>query len=303
MAQADYYQLLGVDSTATADEIRRSYRRLARLVHPDTNPEWEDDTDANRRMAALNEAYAVLRDPSRRAEYDLQRQHRLDEMARRARAYEYTQRGYTHARARPRSQGQQTAWAQLVFRPSLDRLMTWAFVAIVLVLVGVFGISMAVQGTVMVGTATMLAGFMGGALAGMAAIPYFQGYVVLTRQALVEYPAFGLFQPRIYRYDEICDVHLQVRRHRYGTTMRVMIDYYQRDPRGQLNVHYYHSKWLMPVDDQRTLFYVLRQQARARKYAFSKPTWWAVAVGARELIGFLMATFGMMVAMLFCGCV
>jgi hypothetical protein len=134
----------------------------------------------------------------------------------------------------------------------------------------------------------------------MLAIPYFQGYLVLTREALVEYAPFGLLKPRIYRYDEICDVHLQTRRHRYGTTVRIMIDYYQRDPRGQLNVHYFHSKWLMPVDDERTLFYVLRQKAGARKFAFTKPTWWAVLVGARELFGFMAAVFGVMVAMLFC---
>jgi hypothetical protein len=173
----------------------------------------------------------------------------------------------------------------------------------VLVLVGVFGISTAVEGAVAMGTLIMLAGFMGGALAGMSVIPYFQGYVVLTRQALVEYPAFGLFRPRVYRYDQICDVHLRTRRHKYGTTVRVMVDYYQRDPRGQLNVHYYHSKWLMPVDDPRTLFYVLRQQASARKFAFTKPTWWAVLVGARELIALMLAMFGVMVAMVFCGCV
>jgi hypothetical protein len=82
-----------------------------------------------------------------------------------------------------------------------------------------------------------------------------------------------------------------------------MIDYYLRDPAGRLNVNYYHSKWLMPIGDPRTLFYILRRQASARKFPFSKPTWWAVMVGARELIALMLAAFGVMVAMVFCGCV
>jgi hypothetical protein len=69
----DYYAILDVPATASRDEIRVAYRRLARRYHPDVNPSHEDDRLANEFMRRLNEAYEVLNDPRQRALYDRQR--------------------------------------------------------------------------------------------------------------------------------------------------------------------------------------------------------------------------------------
>lgn len=66
MTQRDYYEVLGVARTATADELKSAFRRLARQYHPDVNKE----PDAEEKFKEINEAYAVLSDPERRAAYD-----------------------------------------------------------------------------------------------------------------------------------------------------------------------------------------------------------------------------------------
>ena len=63
----DYYEVLGVDSAATASQIKRAFRRLARELHPDRNP---GDCEKERAFKRLAEAYRVLSCPVRRREYD-----------------------------------------------------------------------------------------------------------------------------------------------------------------------------------------------------------------------------------------
>jgi curved DNA-binding protein len=63
----DYYEILGVKKNATDDEIKKAYRKLARKLHPDLNP---NDKEANKKFQQLNEANEVLGDPEKRKKYD-----------------------------------------------------------------------------------------------------------------------------------------------------------------------------------------------------------------------------------------
>jgi DnaJ-class molecular chaperone len=63
----DPYKILGVAKTATADEIRKAYRKLAKALHPDANP---DNKAAEERFKSVSQAFKLLSDPAKRAEHD-----------------------------------------------------------------------------------------------------------------------------------------------------------------------------------------------------------------------------------------
>jgi curved DNA-binding protein len=72
MAFIDYYQVLGIDKKASADDIKKAYRKLARKHHPDMNP---NDKEANIKFQRINEANEVLSDPDKRKKYDAYGEH------------------------------------------------------------------------------------------------------------------------------------------------------------------------------------------------------------------------------------
>jgi len=67
MAKRDYYEILGLDKSASAEEIKKAYRKTAIKYHPDKNP---DDAEAEEKFKEAAEAYEVLRDPQKKQRYD-----------------------------------------------------------------------------------------------------------------------------------------------------------------------------------------------------------------------------------------
>ncbi|MBL1407907.1 DnaJ C-terminal domain-containing protein [Sphingobacterium faecale] len=96
MAFVDYYSTLGLDKTASQEDIKKAYRKLARKYHPDLNP---DDETAKKKFQELNEANEVLTDPEKRRKYD-----QYGENWKHGEEYEQTQQQY---RGRSSGAGQQ----------------------------------------------------------------------------------------------------------------------------------------------------------------------------------------------------
>ena len=67
MTKADYYETLGVKRDASPDDLKKAFRHLARKYHPDLN---KGSKDAEEKFKEINEAYQVLSDPQKKAQYD-----------------------------------------------------------------------------------------------------------------------------------------------------------------------------------------------------------------------------------------
>ena len=92
----DYYKILGISKNATQQEIKKAYRKLARKLHPDINP---NDKDAHHKFQQINEANEVLSDPEKRKKYDKYGEHwehsEAYEKAQKEQQQQYQQRQYS----------------------------------------------------------------------------------------------------------------------------------------------------------------------------------------------------------------
>lgn len=126
MTSHDYYDTLEISPTATHAEIKQSYRRLAKLFHPDSNRE----TGNHDRITRLNAAYEVLGDPQSRKKYDQQRQQQrleIDEFATNSVNYRQQRTAAAQDRYRQQQTGQQVEedlkqWLNQVYTPVIRLL-------------------------------------------------------------------------------------------------------------------------------------------------------------------------------------
>ncbi|MGF1496937.1 MAG: J domain-containing protein [Elainellaceae cyanobacterium] len=115
MAESNHYETLELHPQASQAEVKRAYRRLAKIFHPDTN-QTSGDHD---RIAGINAAYEVLGDPQRRRTYDVQLKYtqpvsRRDRQARTAAAQTSYRQRYTAGQRTDAELGQ---WLQEVYHP------------------------------------------------------------------------------------------------------------------------------------------------------------------------------------------
>ena len=98
MAYIDYYKILGIERSATQDDVKKAYKKLARKYHPDLNP---NDPDAHRKFQEINEAHEVLGDPEKRKKYDQYGENwkhadEFEAQRQQYRSYQDGQEGYTY---------------------------------------------------------------------------------------------------------------------------------------------------------------------------------------------------------------
>lgn len=91
MEFVDYYKILGIEKTASIDDIKKAYRKQARKLHPDLNP---NDKEANKKFQQVNEANEVLSDPEKRKKYDKY-----------GKDWQHSEQFEQAGQSRPRSQG------------------------------------------------------------------------------------------------------------------------------------------------------------------------------------------------------